>query len=164
MLFVVLVLVETTDLIFAVDSIPAIFAVTTNPFLVYTSNVCAILGLRSLYFLLAGIIDKFRFLQVGLAIVLVFVGTKMLIADMFRIPIGIALGVVAGILAMAIVMSLMFPADAEHHSPVVHDPLQEQGPEPNVAPIESTPEVQAAEAQCDADDAAARRGGSHGDS
>jgi len=163
-LFVVLVLVETTDLIFAVDSIPAIFAVTTNPFLVYTSNVCAILGLRSLYFLLAGIIDKFRFLQVGLAIVLVFVGTKMLIADMFRIPIGIALGVVAGILAMAIVMSLMFPADAEHHSPVVHDPLQEQGPEPNVAPIESTPEVQAAEAQCDADDAAARRGGSHGDS
>ena len=73
-------------LIFAVDSIPAIFAVTTDPFLVYTSNVCAILGLRSLYFLLAGIVDKFRFLQLGLSMVLVFVGGKMLLADIYKVP------------------------------------------------------------------------------
>jgi len=160
-LFVVLVLVETTDLIFAVDSIPAIFAVTTNPFLVYTSNVCAILGLRSLYFLLAGIVDKFRFLQIGLAIVLVFVGAKMLLADVFRIPIGLALGVVAGILLISILASLWFPEEAEQHSPVVHDPLHTSGAEPIVAPIEPTPEVSEAEAECDANDAEPR-GGSQG--
>ena len=116
-LFVVLVLVETTDVIFAVDSIPAIFAVTRDPFLVYTSNVCAILGLRSLYFLLAGIVDKFRFLQLGLALVLVFVGTKMLIADFYKIPVGASLAVVAGILITAVVASLVFPKAAEAHSP-----------------------------------------------
>src|SRR5262249_14425928 len=116
-LFVVLVLVETTDVIFAVDSIPAIFAVTTDPFLVYTSNVCAILGLRSLYFLLAGIVDKFRYLQLGLALVLVFVGTKMLIADLYKIPVGVSLAVVAGILVSAITASLLFPAKAEAHAP-----------------------------------------------
>jgi len=160
-LFVVLVLVETTDLIFAVDSIPAIFAVTTDPFLVYTSNVCAILGLRSLYFLLAGIVDKFRFLQIGLAVVLVFVGAKMLLADLYRVPIGIALGVVAGILAVSILASLWFPEEAEQHSPVEHDPLQTSAEESTVAPIEPTPEVREAEERCEADDEAPR-GGSQG--
>jgi tellurite resistance protein TerC len=114
-LFVVLVMVETTDVVFAVDSIPAIFAVTTDPFLVYTSNVCAILGLRSLYFLLAGIVDKFRFLQLGLSLVLVFVGGKMLIADFFKVPVGASLGVVAGILAISVVASLLFPKVSEVH-------------------------------------------------
>jgi tellurite resistance protein TerC len=141
-LFVVLVLVETTDLIFAVDSIPAIFAVTTDPFLVYTSNVCAILGLRSLYFLLAGIIDKFRFLQIGLAIVLIFVGAKMLLAEVYKIPIGLALGAVAGILATAVITSLLFPEEAGGHSPVVRNPLRASGDEPTVAPIEPTPDLQ----------------------
>ncbi|QQR73972.1 MAG: TerC family protein [Holophagales bacterium] len=106
-LFLVLALVETTDLIFAVDSIPAIFAVTTDPFIVYTSNVFAILGLRSLYFLLAGVMAKFEYLKLGLAAILVFVGTKMAIVDLFKIPSPVSLGVVAGILALAIAASLL---------------------------------------------------------
>ena len=118
-LFVVLVLVETTDLIFAVDSIPAVFAVTRDPFVVYTSNVFAILGLRSLYFLLAGVIEKFHFLKLGLAVVLAFVGTKMLIVDLYRVPIGLSLGVIAGVLAISVVASLMFPKKAEAHSPMI---------------------------------------------
>jgi tellurite resistance protein TerC len=122
-LFVVLVLVETTDLIFAVDSIPAIFAVTEDPFLVYTSNVFAILGLRSLYFLLAGIIHKFHYLKLGLSAVLAFVGAKMLLTDVYKIPIGVSLGMIALTLAAAIVLSLLFPKQAEAHSPVEHDPL-----------------------------------------
>ena len=108
-LFVVLVMVETTDLIFAVDSIPAIFAVTKNPFIVYTSNVCAILGLRSLYFLLAGVIHKFWLLKIGLAIVLTFVGVKMLVAGFYPIPIHISLIVIAVVLGGAIGASLAFP-------------------------------------------------------
>ena len=108
-LFIVLVLLETTDLVFAVDSIPAIFGVTRDPFLVYTSNVFAILGLRSLFFLLAGIIQQFHFLRFGLAAVLAFVGAKMLLADYFPIPITVSLGVIAGLLAISIVASLMFP-------------------------------------------------------
>lgn len=122
-LFVVLVFVETTDLIFAVDSIPAIFAVTENPFLVYTSNVFAILGLRSLYFLLAGVIHKFHYLKLGLSLVLVFVGAKMLLTDIYKIPIGLSLGFVALVLLLAVVASLIFPKSAEAHSPVEHDPL-----------------------------------------
>jgi len=105
-LFVVLALVETTDLIFAVDSIPAIFAVTSDPFIVYTSNVFAILGLRSLYFLLAGVMSKFEYLKLGLAAILVFVGTKMAIIDLYKIPSTVSLGVVAAILAVAVVASL----------------------------------------------------------
>jgi len=108
-LFVVLVMVETTDLIFAVDSIPAIFAVTRDPFLVYTSNVCAILGLRSLYFLLAGVIHKFQYLKLGLAAVLTFVGVKMLLGSVYVIPIHISLIVIAGILAVAVITSVLFP-------------------------------------------------------
>ena len=110
-LFVVLVLVETTDLIFAVDSIPAIFAVTRDPFLVYTSNVCAILGLRSLYFLLAGFIHKFHFLKLGLAAVLTFVGVKMLLGAVYHIPIQASLLIIAAILTTAVVASMMFPKD-----------------------------------------------------
>ncbi len=107
-LFVVLLMVETTDLIFAVDSIPAIFAVTQDPFLVYTCNVFAILGLRSLYFVLAGVIHKFHYLKLGLSVVLTFVGVKMLLVDTdYKIPTGASLGVVAVILTVAIVASLV---------------------------------------------------------
>jgi tellurite resistance protein TerC len=108
-LFVVLVLVETTDLIFAVDSIPAIFAVTKDPFLVYTSNVCAILGLRSLYFLLAGVINKFHLLKLGIAAVLTFVGVKMLLSSVYQIPIHISLMVIVAVLAASVVASIAFP-------------------------------------------------------
>ena len=117
-LFVVLVLVETTDLVFAVDSIPAVFGVTRDPFVVYTSNVFAILGLRSLYFLLADVIGRFHFLKLGLAFVLGFVGIKMLIVELYRVPIGASLGVIAGVLAISVVASLLFPKKAEAQSPV----------------------------------------------
>jgi tellurite resistance protein TerC len=106
-LLLVLLLVESTDLIFALDSIPAIFAVTLDPFIVYTSNVFAILGLRSLYFLLAGSMQRFAYLKVGLAAVLVFVGAKMLIEDVYHVPIAVSLGVIALILSGAIVASLL---------------------------------------------------------
>ena len=106
-LFLVLVMVEFTDLVFAVDSIPAIFAVTRDPFLVYTSNVFAILGLRSLYFLLAGVMHKFEYLKLGLAAILVFVGAKMALVDWVKIPSGISLGVIAAILAVAVAASLL---------------------------------------------------------
>ncbi len=106
-LFLVLVMVEFTDLVFAVDSIPAIFAVTRDPFLVYTSNVFAILGLRSLYFLLAGVMHKFHYLKLGLAAILVFVGVKMALVDWLKVPAGISLGVIATILGLAIVASLL---------------------------------------------------------
>jgi len=122
-LFVVLVLVETTDLIFAVDSIPAIFAVTQHPFLVYTSNVFAILGLRSLYFLLAGVIHKFHYLKLGLSLVLAFVGAKMLLSDVYKLPIGLSLVIIALVLLLSIIASLIFPKNTEAHSPVEHDPL-----------------------------------------
>ncbi|HYW10575.1 MAG TPA: TerC family protein [Longimicrobium sp.] len=122
-LFVVLVMVETTDLIFAVDSIPAIFAVTRDPFLVYTSNVFAILCLRSLYFLLAGVIDKFHYLKLGLSIVLGFIGVKMLISGFYHVHIGLSLGIVAGVLIGSVVASLMFPKEVEENPSVTHDPL-----------------------------------------
>ncbi|MDX1952681.1 MAG: TerC family protein [Verrucomicrobiota bacterium] len=106
-LALVLIMVETTDLIFAVDSIPAIFAVTQEEFIVFTSNVFAILGLRSLYFVLAGAIGYFRYLKIGLAIVLVFIGLKMFIAKWYHIPTNFSLIVVAGIIAIAIIASLL---------------------------------------------------------
>ena len=105
-LFLVLVLVESTDLVFAVDSIPAIFAVTSDPFIVYTSNVFAILGLRSLYFVLAGVMDKFRYLKLGLSAVLVFVGIKMLLIDLYKIPSLWSLAVIVVLLTISIVASL----------------------------------------------------------
>lgn len=114
-LFLVLLMIESTDLIFAVDSIPAIFAVTQEPFIVYTSNVFAILGLRSLYFLLAGVMNKFYYLKLGLSVVLTFVGVKMLMPDLstlltgisYKIPTLVSLGVVAGILIVAVIASLL---------------------------------------------------------
>ncbi len=105
-LFLVLILVEITDLIFAVDSIPAIFAITTDPFIVLTSNIFAILGLRAMYFLLADMADRFSLLKYGLAVVLMFIGIKMLLIDLFKIPVTVSLGVVAAIIATSIVLSL----------------------------------------------------------
>ena len=105
-LFLVLVLVELSDVIFAVDSIPAIFAITTDPFIVLTSNLFAILGLRAMYFMLAGMADRFSLLKYGLALVLVFIGTKMLLIDVYPIPVPFSLGVVAVIIATSIVLSL----------------------------------------------------------
>ncbi|HNA81886.1 MAG TPA: TerC/Alx family metal homeostasis membrane protein, partial [Thiobacillaceae bacterium] len=105
-LFLVLMLIETSDVIFAVDSIPAIFSVTTDPFIVFTSNIFAIMGLRSMYFLLADLNGRFHLLKYGLALVLVFVGTKMLIADFYKVPIGLALGLVALIIATSVAASL----------------------------------------------------------
>jgi tellurite resistance protein TerC len=108
-LFITLLMIEVSDLVFATDSIPAIFAVTDDPFIVYTSNVFAILGLRSLYFALSGIIGLFHYLKYGLALILVVVGTKMVIADGYKVPIGIALGLVAVILAVSVVGSILRP-------------------------------------------------------
>ena len=106
-LLLALVAVEVTDLIFAVDSIPAIFAITKDPFIVFTSNIFAILGLRSLYFLLAGIITRFAYLKVGLSVVLIFVGAKMLLMDVYKVPIAASLGIIAGVLGLSIVVSLL---------------------------------------------------------
>ncbi|HYO42741.1 MAG TPA: TerC family protein [Candidatus Limnocylindrales bacterium] len=106
-LFAVLVVVETTDIMFAIDSIPAIFAVTTDPFIVLSSNLFAILGLRALYFLLAGLIDKFVYLKQGLAALLVFAGVKILVADIYKMPIPLSLAVIIGILVVAVVASVI---------------------------------------------------------
>jgi tellurite resistance protein TerC len=110
-LLMVLVVMEATDIVFAVDSIPAIFAITTDPFIVFTSNIFAILGLRALYFLLAGMMGKFRYLKVGLGLVLAFVGAKMLVGGFFHVPIAISLGVVAGLIGLSIIGSLVFPGE-----------------------------------------------------
>ena len=112
-LFIVLLLVEFSDLIFAVDSIPAIFAVTRDPFIVYTSNVFAILGLRSLYFALAGVMDKFHYLKIGLGVVLSFVGVKMMLAHTaWKIDTLVSLGVIVAILAASVIASLLWPRKA----------------------------------------------------
>jgi tellurite resistance protein TerC len=109
-LLVVLLVIETTDILFAVDSIPAVLAVTLNAFIVYTSNVFAILGLRSMYFAVSGMMKVFRFLHYGLALVLILVGGKMLAADYFRVPILATLGTVAGVILLSIAASVVFPA------------------------------------------------------
>ena len=106
-LLVVLAVIETTDLVFAVDSIPAVIAITRDPFIVYTSNVFAILGLRALYFLLAGVMDLFHYLRHGLGVVLVFVGIKMMISNAYKIPIAVSLGVIGAVLTVAVVASLI---------------------------------------------------------
>ena len=144
-LFIVLVLVETTDLVFAVDSIPAIFGVTNDPFIVYTSNVFAILGLRSLFFLLAGAITRFHLLRYGLAAVLAFVGVKMLLSSKWPIPIGISLGVIAALLGASVVASLLRPApEGPTLSPrtgtTEEQPVAARGAEvpPDAAPNERT--------------------------
>jgi tellurite resistance protein TerC len=118
-LMLVLVVVEATDVVFAVDSIPAIFAITLDRFIIFTSNIFAILGLRALYFLLAGLMHKFRYLGLGLGLVLVFIGAKMLIHHYLEIPTNLSLGIVLGILALAVVASLLrpLPPDAAPHDP-----------------------------------------------
>jgi tellurite resistance protein TerC len=108
-LLVVLLMVETTDVLFAVDSIPAILAITLNAFIVYTSNVFAILGLRSMYFALAGVMDLFQYLHYGLSVVLIFIGAKMLASHYYHIPTGVALGVVLGVLGIAVLLSVILP-------------------------------------------------------
>jgi tellurite resistance protein TerC len=110
-LFLCLLSIEFTDLIFAVDSIPAIFAITKDPFIVYTSNVFAILGLRSLYFALGGIVAKFPYLRFGLAIILIFIGCKMLLIDVFKIPIVISLGFIAVVITLSILWKYFIPAN-----------------------------------------------------
>jgi len=112
-LLVVLVVVETTDLLFATDSIPAVLAITLKPFIVYTSNVFAILGLRSMFFVLAGVMELFHYLHYGLAVVLIFIGAKMVASDYYQIPTGIALGVVAGLLFISVLASLLHPRSQE---------------------------------------------------
>ena len=115
-LFMVICLVALTDVIFAVDSIPAIFAVTSDPFIVLTSNVFAILGLRAMYFLLAAMANKFHLLNYGLAVILVFIGTNMCLIDVYKIPVAVSLGVVVGILALTMLLSVRSaPAGAARH-------------------------------------------------
>lgn len=131
-LFLVLLVIETTDVIFAVDSIPAVLAITVDPFIVYTSNVFAILGLRALYFALAGVMQLFHYLHYGLSTILIFVGAKMLLAEIYKIPVGVALGVVAGILLVAIVASMMRPRKVEavtapaNNQPTPSKPISDQ--------------------------------------
>lgn len=115
-MFVVLLVIEFTDLVFAVDSIPAILAITNDTFIVYTSNVFAILGLRSLYFALAGVMKYFRFLKIGLSIILVFVGVKMMIVDFYKFPISISLGIIVSILAISVIASLIIKQKPESES------------------------------------------------
>ena len=108
-LFIVLLVIETTDILFAVDSVPAVLAITLNAFIVYTSNVFAILGLRSMYFALAGMMDIFHYLHYGLSVVLIFIGAKMLASHYYSIPTGVALAVVGGVLGISVAASLLFP-------------------------------------------------------
>jgi len=134
LLLLVLMVVEVTDLVFAVDSIPAIFAITTNTFIVYTSNVFAILGLRSMYFLLAGVVEKFRYLRTGLAIVLTFIGLKMLVVALgFHIPIWFSLVFVALVLLGSVVASLLIPSQPDTTMKV------DLPPDYNLAPGEELP-------------------------
>jgi tellurite resistance protein TerC len=123
-LALVLIMIEVTDVLFAVDSIPAIFGITRDSFIVYTSNVCAILGLRSLYFLLAGVVHKFVYLKPALAIILSFIGAKMLLADIYHVPTAASLGVIGVVLLAAIGLSLLLnrqrPAAAESTSQADH--------------------------------------------
>lgn len=106
-LFLVLILIETSDLVFAVDSIPAIFAITTDPFIVFTSNIFAIMGLRALYFLLADVADRFHLLKYGLAMVLAFIGTKMLVAPWYHVPVAASLAIVAVLIGASVIASLV---------------------------------------------------------
>ena len=144
LLLLVLMVVEVTDLVFAVDSIPAIFALTTNTFIVYTSNVFAILGLRSMYFLLAGVVEKFRYLRTGLAIVLTFIGIKMLVVALgFHIPIWFSLAFVALVLLGSVAASLIFPGKPDTTMKVDLPPdynldIGEELPPPEPAKLQSS--------------------------
>ncbi len=115
-LFLVVTVVESTDLMFAIDSIPAVLAITHDMFTAYTSNIFAILGLRALFFVLAGTMEMFRYLKYGLSVVLIFIGVKMLIADVYKIPIGVSLAVVATVLAVSVLASVLIPTPAPEAS------------------------------------------------
>lgn len=115
-MFLVLLVVETSDLIFALDSVPAVLGVTLDPFVAYTSNIFAILGLRALYFALAGCMLMFRFLSGGITVILIFVGAKMLVSGFYEVPVGIALGVIVLVLAVAIALSVLIPGQKESHA------------------------------------------------
>lgn len=108
-LFLVLIVVETTDLLFAVDSIPAVLGISADPFIIYSSNVCAVLGLRSLFFVVSSLMGKFHYLKYGLSAVLAFVGTKMLVEPWFKVPVPVSLGVIAGILTLSVAISMLKP-------------------------------------------------------
>ncbi|TFW72319.1 hypothetical protein C3Y98_04235 [Methylotenera oryzisoli] len=114
-MFLVLVLIEFSDVIFAMDSIPAIFAITDDPFIVFTSNIFAILGLRALYFLLADMAERFHLLKFGLALVLIFIGTKMLIVEWFKVPVAVSLGVVVAVLGTSMLLSLIATRKPDEH-------------------------------------------------
>jgi tellurite resistance protein TerC len=116
-MFAVVLLLETTDVIFAVDSIPAVLAISADPFIVYTSNVFAILGLRSLFFAISGIMRLFHYLHYGLAVVLSFVGVKMLLSNIYKIPIGVSLGIIATTVAISIIASMLWP---KKEQPPIH--------------------------------------------
>jgi tellurite resistance protein TerC len=132
-LFIVVLVVETTDVIFAVDSIPAILAITLDPFIVYTSNVFAIMGLRALYFALAGIMQLFHYLPYGLSFILVFVGIKMLLVDIYKIPIGMALGTVAAVLVISVIASIVFPPKPQGTPSAAKPPGTRTKPDPHPA-------------------------------
>lgn len=121
-LFAALVLIEVSDVVFAIDSIPAIFAVTDDPYIAFTSNIAAILGLRALYFLVADMSNRFAYLKIGLAAILVFVGAKMLLADLYKVPVWASLGVIGLVLATSIAASLRKPVPAEA-DPAIPDPF-----------------------------------------
>jgi len=114
-MFLVLLIVETTDVMFALDSIPAVIAITRNEFIVFTSNIFAILGLRSLYFAVSGVMQLFRYINVGLAVILVFVGTKMLVSSYLTIPIKISLGIIGSVLAASILASVLIPSQRKEN-------------------------------------------------
>jgi tellurite resistance protein TerC len=116
-LFIVLVVIETTDIVFAVDSVPAVLSITPDPFIVFTSNMFAILGLRSMYFALAGVMELFHYIRYGLAGILAFVGAKMLLARYREIPPVLTLGVIGAVLAIAVIASLLWPPKSKAHAP-----------------------------------------------
>ena len=125
-LFIVLLVVETTDVMFALDSIPAVIAITTDPFIVYTSNVFAILGLRAIFFALSGIMQLFHYLHYGLSFILVFVGVKMLISKFYEVPVEIALGVIVGVLTISVIASMIKPRKTEEISPIPNNSSVEE--------------------------------------
>lgn len=125
-LFIALLMIESADLVFAVDSVPAIFSITSDPFIVYTSNVFAILGLRSLYFALSGVMSRFHYLKMGLSLVLVFVGVKMLITDLYKVPILVSLIVITGTLTASIIYSLLKPR--QEHDDELTTPVENRSP------------------------------------
>jgi tellurite resistance protein TerC len=129
-LLLVLVLIEASDILFAVDSIPAIFAVTRDPFLVYTATMFAVLGLRAMYFLLAAVVERFRYLHYGLAFILLFIGVKMLIAEVYEVPIWLSLLVILVVLAISVIVSLRLTEDEPPHPPPGAPPDPQRGTTP----------------------------------